>query len=505
MSALLIDQQAEAEQDDYLLQCFHDSGYLDQLLSSSHTILAGRKGAGKTAIAQYLVQEVENYPIDIACRFSIRNFNTDKTGSKKNKLNDVLLFIAVRTVQKLLEGGHFDGEATEYWKHFLSQSGLQQISDFDTFKVSKESKRRKLSGKLGISKFLAGISAQSDTVSQQERTKISESPLSLYERLKESMPPGKKIIIFVDDISDYLNDSASKRLKEDLDIIQSLLLHLQTVNYELKEQGVSARFIALMRDDLFDFMEGSNVNKLKRDSLSIEWGENDFAQLLIRRIPSLFGDLEENLQNPIKSLKRIFPDAIFEETIKKFLTQRYQSYFYCYMMAVSFNRPRDFLQFCYALRDRLSTRRPAEFKNIQAAEQEYTDYFLSEVKDELFIVSSILGHDLKETRINELVNLLNKENGFKLQQLRSDLGRFFKIKTGGKKGKVGSESIEQFIQELWRYGIIGFSVDKEKFIQFKYISKSSDLLKANIKEHRYHLHRGLWWFAKKNKANLLDM
>ena len=503
MNQLLIDQQAEAEQDQYLFQCFHDSGQLEELLSSTYTILAGRKGAGKTAIAQYLVREFDSYQIDIACRFSIRNFNADKSGNRKDKLNDVLSFIVIKTVQKLLEVNYFDAKATGYWNNFLSQSGLQHISSYDEFKVSKESTKKSFSGKLGIPKFFGGIGTQSDAVTQKERVEISESPLSLYERLKESIPADKKIILFIDDISDYLSDSDPGDLREDLDVIQDLLLYLQTVNYELKEQGAQARFVALMRDDLFDFMGGSNVNKLRRDSLYIRWGENDLAQLLIRRLPSLVGNLEDHLRNPIKSLKTVFPDSIFGERVKESSLQQYQSYFYCYMVAISFNRPRDFLQFCHVLRKKLGTRRPVvEFKNIQAAEQEYSDYFLNEVKDELFIVSGILEYDLEQTRIGELVDLLNKENGFGFQQLRTDLGRFFNIKTGGKTGKTGNASIEKFILELWRYGIIGFSEKKNEVIHFKYLSDSSSLFRTKTKEYKYHLHRGLWWFARKNKGEL---
>ena len=502
MNQLLINKQAEAEQDQYLFQCFHDSGQLEELLSSTYTILAGRKGTGKTALAQYLVRESDNYQIDIAYRFSIRNFNADKSGNRKDKLNDVLAFIVIKTAQKLLEVNYFDVKAAGYWNNFLSQSGFQDISSYDEFKVSKESTKKSFSGKLGIPKLLAGIGAQSDAVIQKERVKISESPLSLYERLKESIPTDKKIILFIDDISDYLNDSDSGDLKEDLDVIQDLLLYLQTVNYELREQGVKARFVALMRDDLFDFMGGSNVNKLRRDSLYIKWRENDFAQLLIRRLPALADALEDHLRNPIKSLKTVFPDSILEGRVKESSLQQYQSYFYCYMVAISFNRPRDFLQFCHALRKKLSTRHPVEFKNIQAAEQEYSDYFLNEVKDELFIVSGILEYDLEQTRMGELVDLLNKENGFGFQQLRTDLGRFFNIKTGGKTGKTGNASIEKFILELWRYGIIGFSEKKNEVIHFKYLSDSSNLFRTKIKEYKYHLHRGLRWFAKKNKGDI---
>ena len=42
MSTLYINKQTEAEKDDYLLDCFHDTGLLTELVNSSYTILTGR-------------------------------------------------------------------------------------------------------------------------------------------------------------------------------------------------------------------------------------------------------------------------------------------------------------------------------------------------------------------------------------------------------------------------------------------------------------------------------
>ena len=54
MAALYINKQTEAEKDTFLLDCFHDSGIIQELVDSNFTILSGRKGMGKSAIARYL-------------------------------------------------------------------------------------------------------------------------------------------------------------------------------------------------------------------------------------------------------------------------------------------------------------------------------------------------------------------------------------------------------------------------------------------------------------------
>ena len=75
MPALYINQQTEAEKDNFLYECFHDSGVIANLIDSNYTILSGRKGMGKSAIAKYLEKNAENYGVDFVFRLSIRNFN----------------------------------------------------------------------------------------------------------------------------------------------------------------------------------------------------------------------------------------------------------------------------------------------------------------------------------------------------------------------------------------------------------------------------------------------
>jgi len=164
------------------------------------------------------------------------------------------------------------------------------------------------------------------------------------------------------------------------------------------------------------------------------------------------------------------------------------------MVAVSFNRPRDFLMFCYAMRDRLSERRPAEFENIESAEIEYSDYFIKELRDELFLASKMLQCELNNDNLNYLIDILSQKEGFGFPQLRTNIGQYL-----GETSNIGKMKIEMFIQELWRYGVLGFQEEQREIINFKYIKNHSPLLLGKIKEYVYSLHRGLWWFTQKKK------
>ncbi|MDB5260637.1 MAG: hypothetical protein JWN37_868 [Candidatus Nomurabacteria bacterium] len=496
MSEFKIQRQTEAEKDDYLFECFHDAGFINSITTSNYSILCGRKGTGKTAIARYLEQKSQDYGIKLSYRISIRSVSLTEGESFNDHLNSILFFIIIKTIQKFLEEKLFIGSSESYWLDFLTQNGLQDTSDYETFIETRRVNKTGFSVKGWLNSLFAKAEggANTEDESQSTRSVISNAPSSLINSLKETTPKEDTIFIFIDDISDYLDEADEKKLKEDLVTIRELLLSLDLYNSIFRDSGKKLRFICLIRDDLFEFMQGSNINKLINDSLKLEWNEKSFASLLIRRIPYYQDRLQESLSDPIKALRSQFPDTIFSKTLENFETNRYATNFYAYMIAISFNRPRDFLKFCYAMRDRLSTKHPATFENIDSAEIEYSEYFTKELKDELFLISRLLKYNFSQDNINELIDLLSGKEGFNVSQLKTELGQYLGVKT-----KLGWNRIQEFIQELWWYGVIGFKEKNDKVIHFKYISSNYPLLVKKFKEYSFFLHRGLYWFAQKRK------
>jgi hypothetical protein len=72
----------------------------------------------------------------------------------------------------------------------------------------------------------------------------------------------------------------------------------------------------------------------------------------------------------------------------------------------------------------------------------------------------------------------------------------------GEKTSIGKKKIEIFIQELYRYGVVGLQRKEDKTINFKYTSKVP-LILEKIKDYLFFLHRGLWWFAQKRNARTI--
>lgn len=497
MGDFRIQKQTEAEKDEYLVECFHDAGFIHQLVESNFSIITGRKGAGKTAIARYLEKKGSEHNIDLAYRISIRNISVNLTENIDERLNAILNFVTIKLIKKLLSENIFLEESGRYWNEFLLQNGLQQISDYETFVETQKTNKVGFSASGVISTFVTkltgGVNTEAD--STLTRATISKSPGALIESLRQSLPKDKRIFIFIDDISDHLDDIDDKDLRRDIALIKNLLLNFENYNASFSDNNQRFRLVSLLRDDIFEFMEGSNTNKLKSDALNLEWNEKSFAGLIVRRLPFFAHNVVEHLKDPVEAIRQQFPDEVFAKTLEQFETNHYKTNFYAYMVAISFNRPRDFLRFCFAMRERLSMKHPAEFENIESAEIEYSDYFMDELRDELFLASRMFSLNINQDRLNRLIDMLSTKNGFNSSQLKSDLGQYL-----GEKTSLGKKKIEWFIQELWRYGIVGFRRNQNEIIHFKYLANDFPLTLDKVKDYVFYLHRGLWWFTKKRKG-----
>ena len=384
-----------------------------------------------------------------------------------------------------------------HWKDFLLQNGLQQISDYEAFAEMKREQKtgfsiNSLLSMVGLCKVGSGVQVQE--TSQLSRTNISNTPSSLINSLKQSLSVNKKIFIFVDDVSDYLDAADEQILKKEISLIKDLLLTLDTYNSIFADAGLDLRFISLIREDLLDFMDGSNVNKLRSDSLHLEWDEKSFAGILVRRLPFFQTELARYMEDPVAAIQSYFPDDIFFDILSTSKTNRYRTNFYAYMVAISFNRPRDFLVFCYAMRNRLSPTLPVVFENIEASETEYSDYFSNELRDEMYLSSRILNYEFTKEKLERLVDVLSKKDGINSSELRTELSQYL-----GEKTSLGKKKIEAFIEQLWLYGLLGYKEKSDKIIRFRYVSGDAPLLIQKIKEYTFFLHRGLYWFIQRRK------
>ncbi len=474
-----IQKKTNAENDKYLIECFEESFFIQDLLENDYSFVLGRKGMGKTALAKYLQKKYKEYGLHFSGRFTFSKY--------EDNAEQKLLFILIVTVQKLLETGSFTSKGITYWNDFLDANGFGSIKNHTTF--VEWTKENGLEAGLQIPAKVGGSLKK-----EYERKKISNSASYLYSQLEDSLKPNNKIYIFLDDLSDLIDDINDTAITNKINTIREISEFLDRTNSSMKDKGKDLTFITCLRDDIFEYMSGSNINKLRNNSLKIFWTEETFCKLLIKRLPYYANNLNKYLDDPKSSILEMFPNSTFQDRVSEFETKKYATNFYAYMMAISFNRPRDFLKYCYALKKRISEKNPVEFKNLESAEIEYTDYLLHELQDELGISSSLRGFDSNINSIRELIYQLSQSKSFNYGQLRTEMSQYLDRKSN-------HSVVKEFINDLWIYGILGFKKNdsKSSLISFRYFENEgkSFLSESSIKDYIYSLHKGLKWAISK--------
>lgn len=490
---LKISAQIAAESDKFLFDCFYDDGVIEKLVDNRYEIIAGRKGTGKTAIARYLQKNHQEYGIDYATRLTLADLHGADVDEDIFNAESLLKFLMVRTAQLLLQKDLLTEKGVEFWQGYLGSHGLQDVTSYnDWFAKTKKMFEKKAAG-LGIPGAAKGNLEHSDEISYEKQI-YNEATSTLANRLCESIQPKSTIIIIVDDITDHLDHPFTTDVNSALAQIKHLLHQLNTYNTRFNDHDVDLTFVCAVRDDLWDFIVGSNENKLKHNCLWLEWDEKSFCKLLINRLPHFSSDLEAALADPYTSIKQVFPDSIFEEVIasKKINNnevKQYETKFYSYVQLISFNRPRDFLRLCQAMKNRLSEVNPVEAKHIFASESEYSTYFYSELKDELNIFAKVLNVD--NSKLLSVLKDLSAKSKMSYPEFRATIAQVI---------KASHTQTYRFITILWSYSLIGLINDS--YAEFRHNQSLSNGYEfpeeKGLKKYYFMLHRGIYWKLNKN-------
>ena len=335
MSNLRIQGATAAENDPDLIECFHDNGTLAKIADGSFSVLAGRKGAGKTAITKYLAEKYEDYGLFGSLRVPITSFSEENTKEGPQDTKDkIMLFVLLKTAKYLSDQGFLAASAKPYWETVFKEVGMSSSFNFDSFET--------VSRKSSFGASLAGL-FKGKTEETREKTTPEISASAIFATLIESLDTigsETKYLIFIDDVSDYLDNADDENLKSDIHVISEILLKFDFWNTALIDAKKGLRFVSCVRDDLFEFMQGSNVNKLKTNAVFLAWDEPSMASMLIRRLPYFEDDREGALSDPIIAIQALFPDEIFQDKLRSFDTKRFQTNFYAYMVSTRKTRRR---------------------------------------------------------------------------------------------------------------------------------------------------------------------
>lgn len=360
---------------EYLLQpiIFKEAFYdpdkkLDKLLNSWKYILSGRKGVGKSAFNARICYLSEHEETIWAKSLLLNDFEYstfskascegDTNGTKK--YYDAWNFLVLFQIYKYLYEDIGITEIDEFSKivGLLSRMGFPIESTFKNVVASVS--RLKLGANVGV-------------FDAEYEVEFGHKPISFTERMSAVVDKMiqvlrnvyliKKFYLLIDGVDDILRIK-----KNQIEILSSLIRSIDALNTRFLQDKIEIKLILFIRDDILNFVNDPDMNKIKRDArINLSWNDNTNG---LKEIVELRLAI-----NADKNKERWY--EIFPKELKDKLS-------WDEVLTYTLYKPRDVLQFLTICKDCYPQKSKLVYSEVNNVLKLYSrDYFIEEMKNEL--------------------------------------------------------------------------------------------------------------------------
>ncbi|WP_018754205.1 P-loop ATPase, Sll1717 family [Paenibacillus terrigena] len=434
----------EANGDEKLKEYFYPIPGYEGIITGDKRYVIGRKGTGKTAICERLrIESSSNshwYTTNLSLRgFPLGSFRTLRNRSFKDKSQYVPIwkFLMLTEMARLVLSDPIQNYA-------LENEGLKKFIfsnfPFGTFSETLQTLEDQ-NGNVIIESSLINPTLQGETTIRFEKV----IPW-LQDQLKK-IHSDSKYFILMDELDEgYSAGDSSLRL-----ILLALLRSTEELSLLLQKGDVSAnyRFLVVLRSDIYGNLEDNDLNKLDDALIKLRWNSSPTASYSLRSIvnarikASLGSKVNDAWKQVVIDSDPELPTSV--ATVWKYISNR------------TFERPRDLLKFLKYCSSIQNANPQLLFKVVREAENEYSDWFYNELRDEIQAHLSIWSESLScLTKVGKGI--------MSVDDLKKELSRDRDVYEWMKNNNKSEDFI---LEKLFDFGVIGTLVRNTTWA-FKY-------------------------------------
>lgn len=438
---------------------YNYNNYYDKILNPDKFLLLGRKGSGKSILAEYIAKKSTLKSTSWFCEvISYKEFNLNELkylrteNISPNEYTEIWHWITLTAIAKKIlkdESLSLDDNIGKLREFFEINYGSTQI---DNNKLVQITKNNQIQG--GILKGLITLGG-SHGVSQSYNT---GSYLDFIEDLENNVievlgNSTNKFTIIFDELDDkFKNESMYKA------IIISLIKNTARFNRKLFSQGIDCKIIVLIRTDIFNILNDPDLNKIQVDnSVEIDWGNSvdKYSPLLLmiyNKIRKSLPNMKDKSDTDIYYL--MFPSNINGRTMEESLLGR------------TFFRPRDITTYFNLIAEEYGNFEKFEWYHFTKKEENYSAYFLREIRNEL------CGH-YDEEIIEQALRLLRQFKKVEFEYAEIDV--FYQL---NKERLFKTINLDEALAMLFEFGAIGnkwFNEQKARYYYSWNYRKEADI------------------------------
>lgn len=454
----------EAKQED--AKYFYFVNEVEAILSGEKSMVIGRKGEGKTALAQYIYSQsncnvftekmtFKNFPFNIIYSLIDKNF------TRPNQYISIWKYLIYTTICKqMIKNQNIDKEITNQLTKIFpitdKNNNLSRLIETYTIKD------------FGFQIMSSGVNISREKV----KTEISWiEAIDIFEdTIRNYIDDAKYYIVFDELDEDYKEFRDEQERTNYFDMLTGLFKAIQDVRYLFEDQNKNIFPIVFLRTDIYNQITYSDKNKWSDSIINIIWTPDKLKELIRHRLNILCGTKSLSFD---ECWRQIFGSGKLGYGLRK---SKSMSSFE-YILRSTQNRPRDFIKYFQecakqALNSNALLVTP---KLVREADNEFSEYMKREIIDEMYAVLpeyedifSILSLIRKQTfKPSEFVE--------KYEQMVDD-------------SLITDRGAEKVLKLLFDFSVIGNVPAIKNQAIFKYEKESA---KFNFKENII-VHRGLY-------------
>lgn len=423
---------------------FFTNDNISSAINGNATLVIGRKGSGKSAIAQYIADTESsnakllnfgNFPFDV-----IEEFKEDGIAKNYAYINGWKTVILVAQMKVLLANDAIDPLAAKELKKVFTADPTDPLTRSSAF-------WRKLDFSLSAFGFEAKVSGDKSRFGDLD---LFEKVLCLEKICRGSAQKIKRSTILLDELD--LNFSLYSDGSDDQSyaLMMCSLIRAASELSDLSEGRL--RVIVFLRDDIFDILRDPDKNKWLDRAVRLEWTEDDLDKMLSFVISARSGVSVKLADLVANSQKRSY---LIEGGQGEVLSLRKS------LFELTHLRPRDLIMLLREVAKICLSEKLNIIGNDQVnkAVEEYSVRFRQEIVDE---AHSVLA------KIDDVFNSISKRRQVKFDA--DDLVSWL-VADGVCDSK---EQAQTTIQILYYYSVVGIIGTKNNV--FRYIRRNSKLI-----------------------------
>lgn len=424
-------QKIEAKQED--VKYFFNVEELNEIVSGNKYFIVGRKGSGKTAIAQKLF-DIDD-PKIFTEKLSFKNFpfnylygleNIKYTAP--NQYITIWKYLVYSCVCKMmLRNENIENNVRD---------ALSKIYDSDPIKSLERLVDKWTKKDFGISVLGTGFNLGGERTPHMDISWIDKVNI-LEDLLTNHLDDSKYFILFDELDEDYRDFKDENEKNTYLSLLTSLFKAVQDIRANFNSGSIKIFPVVFLRNDIYGLIKDSDKNKWSDFRIDMEWTPLKIKKMLSYRLNIVLGTTGLDFNS-------VWSQFFSDKYLKMGHSDKRTMDIFSYITRSTQLRPRDYIHYLKECAELALSRRQSTISSsvVKEVDDAFSDYLKDEIIDEIHAI-------LPE--VNEVFSMLSqiRKQTFPPREFENA------YKDMVRKGAVIDKGVENILILLFDFSVIG--------------------------------------------------